>query len=96
MKTKVLIKIGMMCVELTAKKLCNVYRLLRMHNIMCILCGYRNSHAYSHVQNILQPHRQSTKLRNMIPSIMIKVLIKFGTSRMMCIELKAEKLYRLL
>ena len=44
-------------------------------------------------QNMLQPHRQSMKLRNMIISTKIKVLIKFG------IELRAKKLgdvYRLL
>jgi hypothetical protein len=46
--------------------------------------------SYSHVQNIIQTHRQTTKLRNMIISIKTKVLIKFGTSEMTCVELRAK------
>jgi hypothetical protein len=49
--------------------------------------------SYSHVQNIVQPHRQSMKLRNMIISTRIKVLIKFGTPEMICVELRAKKLW---
>ena len=39
-----------------------------------------------------QPHRQSTKLRDMIMNIKTKVLIKFGTSGMLREELRAKKL----
>ena len=45
-----------------------------------------------HVQNMPQPHRQSTKLRKMIINIKSMVLIKFGTSGMLCVELRAKKL----
>ena len=47
--------------------------------------------SYSHVQNMPQPHRQPMKLRNMIIYIKTKVLIKFGTSGMLCEELKVTK-----
>ena len=45
------------------------------------------------MQNIPQPHRQSTKLRNMIVNIEIELLIKFGTSgcRVKNLELKSKK-----
>ena len=43
------------------------------------------------MQNIPQPHRQSTKLRNMIVNIEIELLIKFGTSGMSCEEFRAQK-----
>ena len=45
--------------------------------------------SYSDVQNNPQSHRQLTKLRNMIVNIKTKVLIKFGTSEMMCEEYRA-------
>ena len=56
-----------------------------------------NKYAYvkcssSHAQNTLQPHRQSMNLRIMTISIKTKVLIKFETSEMMCVELRAKKL----
>ena len=51
--------------------------------------------SYSHVQNILQPHRQSMKLRSMIVNIKTKVLFKFGNLEMMCEELRAKKLWKL-
>ena len=92
-KTKVLIKFGtseMMCVEMRAKKPWNVYRMSWMY--------IHGKFSYSHVQNTLQPHRQSTKLKNMIANIKTKVLIKFGTSEMMCVELRAKmvrNVYRL-
>ena len=46
----------------------------------------------SHVQNILQPCHQLMKLRIMTICIELKVLIKFGTSEMMCIELRTKRL----
>ena len=48
--------------------------------------------SYSNVQNMPQPHRQSMKLRSKIVNIKIKVLFKFGTSEMMCEELRDKKL----
>ena len=42
--------------------------------------------SYLHVQNMLQSHRQSMKLRSMIVNIKTKVLFKFGTSEIMCEE----------
>ena len=45
--------------------------------------------SYSDVQNNPQSHRQLTKLRNMIVNTKTKVLIKFGTSEMMCEEFRA-------
>ena len=47
--------------------------------------------SYSHMQNMPQPHRQSTKLRNMIVNIEIELLIKLGTSGMSCEEFRAKK-----
>ena len=47
--------------------------------------------SYSDVQNNHQPHRQLTKLRNMIVNIEIELLIKFGTSGMSCEEFRAKK-----
>ncbi len=46
----------------------------------------------SRAPNTLQPHCQLMKLRNMTISIKTKVLIKYGTSEMMCVELRAKKL----
>ena len=46
----------------------------------------------SHAQNTLQPRHQSMKLRIMTISIKTKVLNKFGTSEMKCVELRAKKL----
>ena len=49
--------------------------------------------SYSHVQNMLQPHRQLMKLRNI--NIKTKVLIKINLelhAGMMCVELRAKKL----
>ena len=46
----------------------------------------------SHAQNTLKPRRQLMKLRIMTISIKTKVVIKFGTSEMMCAELRAKKL----
>ena len=43
-------------------------------------------------QNTLQPCHQLVKLRIMTICIELKVLIKFGTSEMMCIELRAKRL----
>ena len=80
-KTKVAIIFGtsaMMCVELRAKK--------------CALSSVHVKCSSSHVQNTLQPYRQSMKLRIMIISIKIKVLIKFETSETMCAELSAKNL----
>ena len=54
--------------------------------------GSYRKFSYSHVQNMLQPHRQSTKLRKMIVNIKSMVLIKFGTSRILREELRAKKL----
>ena len=65
------------------KKLQDMYRLPWMH--------VQGKFSYSHVQNMLQPHHQSTKLRNMIVNIKTEVLIKFGTPEM-CVELRAKKL----
>ena len=48
--------------------------------------------SYSHVQNSFQPHRQLIKLRIITISIKLKVLIKFGASEMICVELRAKKL----
>ena len=48
--------------------------------------------SYLHVQNMLQPHRPSMQLRSMIVNIKTKVLFKFGTSDIMCEELRAKKL----
>ena len=62
------------------------------HSIGDFYVCERMSTYFYFVQNILQPHRQSTKLTNMIPSIKTKILIKFGTSRMMCAESRAKKL----
>ena len=46
----------------------------------------------SHVQNAPQPCRQSTKLRNIniIISMKTKVMVKFGASMVMCVELTTE------
>ena len=46
----------------------------------------------SNVQNTLKPRHQLTKLRSMTISIKIKVLIKFGASEAMCVDLRAIKL----
>ena len=46
----------------------------------------------SHVLNTPQPRRQSTKLKNMTISIKTKVVFKFETSQMMCVELRAKML----
>ena len=48
--------------------------------------------SYSYVRNTLQPHRQSMEHRSMTIGMKIKVLIKCGTSEMMCAELRAENL----
>ena len=60
-----------------------LYGLLWMH--------MHRKFSYSHIQNMLQPHHQSTKFRNMIVYIKIKVLIKFGTSGTLC-ELKSYEM----
>ena len=44
----------------------------------------------SHAQNTLQPRHQLMKLRIITISIKTKVLVKFGTSEMMCVELRAK------
>ena len=45
----------------------------------------------SHAQNTFQPHCQLLiKLRIMTINIMLKVLIKFRASEMMCVELRAK------
>ena len=86
--SRTLIKFGpsqMMCVELRAKKLSNVY--------CCHKCMYMHVNcSYSHVQNTPQPRHQSMKLRIMTISIMSRVLIKFRPSQMLCVELRAKKL----
>ena len=87
-KVKVLIEFGaseVICVELRAKS----YEI-------CTVCRKRN-YAYvkcssSHAQNTLQPRRQLMKLRIMTISIKIKVLMEFGASEMICIELRAKRL----
>ena len=48
------------------------------------------SHWY--VRNTLQPHRQSMEHRSVTIGMKIKVLIKCGTSEMMCAELRVENL----
>ena len=53
-------------------------------SILCCSC-------FSHVQNTPQPCCQSTTLKNMTISIRTKVLIKFGASEMMYVELRAKK-----
>ena len=89
-KIKVLIQFGtsgMLCEEFRAKMVWKLCRLLWMH--------VHRKFSYAHEQYILQPHRQSTKLRNMIVNITTKVLFKFGTSEMMCEEFRAKKLWKL-
>ena len=54
----------------------------------CTVCEC--SHSY--VRNTLQPHRQSMEHRSVTIGMKIKVLIKCGTSEMMCAELRAENL----
>ena len=86
-KTKVVVKFEaseMMCVELRAKKLCNVYTLPYTEE-------YVNSSS-SHVENTPQPCRQFTKLRTMIINIKTKIVVKFEASEMMSVELRAKKL----
>ena len=46
----------------------------------------------SHAQNTLQPCRQLLKLKIMTVSIKIKVLIKYGASDIICVELRAKEL----
>ena len=46
----------------------------------------------SHAQNTLQPRRQLMKHRIITISIKEKVLIEFGASEMMCVELRAKQL----
>ena len=46
----------------------------------------------SHIQKTLQLCRQVTKLRIMNVDMKTKVLIKFGTSTMMCVDLRPKKL----
>ena len=48
--------------------------------------------SFSHAQNTLQPCHQLMKLRIMTISIETKVLIKFGASEMICVELRGKKL----
>ena len=48
--------------------------------------------SYTPIQKTPQPSRQSTKLRIMNISIETKVLIKFGTSDVKCVEMRAIKL----
>ena len=43
----------------------------------------------SHAQNTLQSCRQLMKLKIMTISNMLKVLIKFGASDMICVDLRA-------
>ena len=76
----------LMCIELRAKKLWKVY-------ILPYTEGYVNPSS-SHVENTPQPCRQSTKLRIMISSVQAKVVVKFEASELMCIELKAKKLWK--
>ena len=85
-KTKVLSKFGtskMMFVELMAKsyETCTV----------CQMCTYVKCSS-SHAQNTLQPCHLLVKLRIMTISLNPKVLVKFGTSEMICVELRAKKL----
>ena len=44
------------------------------------------------IKSTLQPCRQLMKFRIMTVSIKLKVLIKFGDSEMICVELRAKKL----
>ncbi len=46
----------------------------------------------SNAQNTLQPRHQLMKLRIMTISINLEVLIKFGASEMICVELTAKML----
>ena len=48
--------------------------------------------SHSYVRNTLQPHRQSMEHRSVTIGIKLKVLIKCGTSEMMCAEMRAENL----
>jgi hypothetical protein len=50
--------------------------------------------SFTHVQYIPQPHCQSIKLRNMTIGMKTKILIKFGASEMMSVEVRAKKLYK--
>ena len=74
----------MMRVELRAKKLCIVYMQFTEHVKLS---------SSSHTQNTPRPHHQSMKLRTVTNSMKTKVLFKFGASEMMCVELRAKKLY---
>ena len=48
--------------------------------------------SFSHAQNTLQPCCQLLKLRITTVSIRLKVLIKFGASELIFVELRAKKL----
>ena len=48
--------------------------------------------SHSYARNTLQPHRQSMEHRSVTIGVKLKVLIKYGTSEMMCAELRVENL----
>ena len=71
-------------------------RIERQKSMKCIPFAV-NVYAYvkcssSHVQSTLQPRHQLMKLTIMTICIVLKVLIKFRSSEMMCIELRAKRL----
>ena len=81
-KLKVLIKFGALGIIYMSQK-----------TLKCVLfavniCMWKCSS--SHAQNTLQPRHQSIKLGIMTISIKTKELNKFGTSEMMCAELRAK------
>ena len=87
-KAKVLIKFGtseMMCVELRAKsyEMCTVCRkCISICEMLFLTC---TEHASTMSPELM-------KLRIMTISIKTKVLIKFGASELICVELRAKKL----
>ena len=86
-KTKVLIKFGtseIMCVDLRAKKLRNMYRF----PLTCI-CEML---FFACIKKKVQSCHQLMKFRIMTVSIRLKVLVKFGASEMICVESRAKKL----
>ena len=87
-KAKVLIKFGtseMMCVELRAKsyEMCTICsKCISICEMLFLACTEHTS--------TMSP--ELMKLRIMIINNKTKVLVKFGTSEMMCVELRAKKL----
>ena len=87
-KAKVLIKFGtseMMCVELRAKsyEMCTICcKCISICEMLFLTC---TEHASTMLPELM-------KLRIMTISIKTKVLIKFGASELICVELRAKKL----